>query len=201
MNLSRLGITERQLPYEQYRSEARNADILLWRPVGLWTRLVARGTHGPWCHAAGVRWFRNGTDRLISMQYKEGMGGYMAPTRDEVARYPGKADVFRVTSIDDATRDAIADQLLDTLGGEYAWSNIRAIAWMYAPGLRWLADVPAVADWLEGRLAETGSMICSSHIAAGYWHHKIPFVKRPTGMVSPNDIGRSGVTSYVGTLV
>lgn len=201
MNLSRLGITERQLPYEQYRSRAMNADILLWRPTSIWSWLIAHGTSGPWSHAAAVKWLRNGRDRLVSIQYREGQGGYMAMTRDEVSHYPGKIDVFRVPYISQQQRDAISEQLMSTLGGEYAWQNIRVLSWAFLPGLRWIGQLPAVRQWLDSRLEKTGAMICSSHVDDAYRSHGVLFLKSPSGTVTPNDIGRSGPPEYVGTLV
>ena len=201
MSLSRLGITERQLPYAEYREQALNADILLWRPTSMWGRVIAAGTRGPWCHAAAVRWSTGTRRRLMSMQYREGVGSYETPTRDEVAKWPGKCDVFRVPDLSDERRQGIADRLFDNLGGDYSWKSIWLIAMGYLPVLRWMHNVPGVGEWVEGKLAESAALICSSFVADGYWTDGVTFVRRETGLVSPNDIGRSTVGKYLGTLV
>ena len=200
MTLSRLGIEEQPLPYEQYRSEAMNADILLWRPTTVWGRVIAAGTRGPWCHAAATKWARNGVNRLLSLQYREGIGGYAIPTRDEVKRWPGKCDVFRV-NLPKEKRLAIADTLMDTLGGTYAWSNIWLIALGYMPLVRWAHNLPISETWVNSRLADSAAMICSNYVDNGFGQHGVDFIRRESGLVTPNDIGRSSVPDYVGTLV
>lgn len=200
MSLSRLGITERQLPYAEYREQAQNADILLWRPTSVWGHIIASGTRGPWCHAAATKWARNGTDRLLSIQYREGIGGYAIPTRDEVRQHPGRCDVFRV-EMDAATRESVTDTLMDSLGGDYNWASIWLIAMGYLPVLRWLHNVPGVETWVERKLSSSAALICSAYVERGFRLHDMPFIRREGGLVSPNDIGRSTLPEYVGTLV
>lgn len=196
--LSRLGIDEVQLPYDEYRQQARNADVLLWRPTSLWGHVIAAGTQGPWCHAAGVVWHRN---RLCSVQYREGVGGYAVPTSTEINQWPGRADVFRVARLDEVQRDDIADTMFGTLGGPYGWGRIGAIALHSVLILRWLHNTPRVGDWLHRQASRTTANICSSHVDNSYRRHGVLFTRRPSGLVTPNDLGRSAVLDYVGTLV
>ena len=189
MTLSRLGIDERQLPYEQYREqEARGADILLWRPTSMWGHVIAAGTQGPWCHAAGVYWHKG---RLCSAQYHEKIGGYSVPTSTEIKKYPGRCDVFRVTSLSEVDCDDIGDTLFNTLGGPYGWGKIATIALHSMLIVRWLHNTERVGGWLQRQAMKTSAMICSSHVDNAFRHHGHLFVKKPNGMVAPNDIGRS----------
>lgn len=200
MSLSRLGITERPLPYAEYRAEALNADILLWRPTSVWGRFIAAGTQGPWCHAAAAVWWGH-RSRLMSVQYREGVGGYTVPTRTEITEFPGRCDVFRVPNLTDGQRADIAETMVSKLGGKYAWTNIRAIALSYLPGLRWLHNTDRVGGWLGRQASRSTSMICSQYVARCYRDHDVLFVRRRSGFTTPNDIGFSPAAEYVGTLV
>jgi len=122
----------RKLSYEAYRKDAKDCDILLYEPYDFWGRAICNRTRGPFCHAAAVLWWSN---RLVVVQYTEGVGGYAAPLRHELTKR-GAIHVYRVPLEEEGEKaKGIAHSLFERLGGDYDWGSIIMLG---------LAELPVV---------------------------------------------------------
>lgn len=210
------GVSRKLLGYDEYRATACEADILLWEPGDLTGRVIAAFTAGPFCHASLVV---RVAGRLFQAAYSEGKDGHLSPLSAEIRRHSGRVSVFRVKErprrngipgrpLMEQEREWIASRLVNSLGGDYAWRNIRLIA--YAMLFRWCDRVPALRNLFDRLLDEQArkhtSAICSQDVVRAFrTAAAVPLVPglTPTAepLVSPNDIGRGQAGNYVGTLV
>lgn len=186
-------IKRQQHDYEDYRKVAKDCDLALWEPTSWWGNCIANGTGGPFSHITAVmRW--NG--RLMNVGYEEGKGGFAAPFRHDVERYGGKIHIFRADAKFD--RAAVSAALINNLGFDYAWSNIKLIALTHSMGLRLFQ--PA---WLQRRIIEashkTGGGICSQHVARSFAADGVRFIGKQLAVTTPNDIGMSAIATYICT--
>lgn len=193
------GVVRRWLPYAQYRREALDGDVALWEPRDFCGKLIATATDGAFCHATGLVWLH---DRLWSAGYEERCNGYLAPLSAEVRRHPGKISVFRtVPPLDDHKRKQVGRHLIGDLTGDYAWKNLRLITLGHLLGLRWFTWCETYRAWIRRQSLLTKSAICSQHIARSFRRGaNVQFVMKHDAVVSPNDLARSPLLAYLGTL-
>lgn len=192
------GIVRREISYDVYRSLAENGDIALWVPRTISGWFIAQGTDGPFCHASGIV---RAHGRLWQAGYEEGRHGYVSPLSAEVRRWTGTISIFRLRGIEATERVAIGEHYVSDLGGDYGWTNIRLIAWAHMLGLRWFTWLPAYRRAVLDRCAKTSSAICSQHIARSIRRAtRRVLLRKDEALISPNDIARSPLLDYVGTL-
>lgn len=193
----------RELPYSEYRRDARDCDLALWEPAGFWGRMIARYTEGPFSHVSAVAWWYD-VERLMSVGYDEKRGGVAEPLSACVARHPGKINIFRMCPEVWDQPDEIQQvkiQLCKNLGWAYRWQSIRFFLWLKLPFLRLFTGTQLFKDYVLEAHSSIREGICSQHIARSFAAVDIRFVQKPFALISPNDIGLSGQLDYVGTLV
>lgn len=193
------GVVRCWLPYSEYRSEALDGDVALWEPRDFCGKLIATATDGAFCHATGLVWLH---DRLWSAGYEERCNGCLVPLSAEVRRHPGKISIFRtVPALDDHKRKHVARHLIGDLTGDYAWKNLRLITLGHLLGLRWFTWCDSYRAWIRRQSLQTKSAICSQHIARAFRRGaNVQFVMKHDAVVSPNDLARSPLLTYIGTL-
>lgn len=193
------GVPRRELPYHEYRLIARDCDVALWEPRDFSGKVIAVATDGPFCHVTGLVWIHG---RLWSAGYEERCNGFLSPISADVRRHPGKISVFRPTvALDDTQRRNILRHLVGDLTGDYAWKNIRLITVAHLLGLRWFTWCQAYKDLIRRQSLKTKSAICSQHIARSFrLGAEVRFVNKHDAIVSPNDLARSPLLHYLGTL-
>ncbi|MBI3866818.1 MAG: hypothetical protein HY290_33480 [Planctomycetia bacterium] len=193
------GIPCHDLPYVDYRHSARDCDVALWEPRDFSGKLIAVATDGPFCHVSGLAWLHG---RLWSAGYEERCNGFLSPLSAEVRRHPRKISVFRPTlHLDERQRQAILRHLVGDLTGDYAWKNIRLITLGHLLGLRWFTWIPAYREMIRKQSLQTKSAICSQHIVRSFRRGaNLRFVNKHDAVVSPNDLARSPLLHYLGTL-
>lgn len=186
-----------ELSYADYRAQALDCDIALWEPTSWYGRVIATATDGPFSHISGILWWE---DVLMSAGYEEGRGGFVEPLKTVVTRYPGVVSIFRVRNEVNFNQATVKQALRGRLGYEYRWSNIRLLALMNLPVVRWFRR----GEWFRNKVQQasryTGGGICSEHIARSFAEDKVVFVRKAVATVTPNDIAQSGIVEYVGTL-
>jgi hypothetical protein len=191
------GVKKAKLPYKKYREEiARDADILLWEPTSFYGRVIATATNGPFSHCSAAIWIEK---RLCDVGFEEKCGPKMSLLSDRVRKHPGKISVFRAPQ--SPRVDFVRALLIDNLRGDYNWSGIRALAWCHLLGLRWLIRSPQYRRWIHSLSVQSAGAFCSQHVARCFAQGAgITFVRRENAEISPNDIGLSSATEYLGTL-
>lgn len=183
------------LPHEQYRGDARDFDLLLWRPKGLslFGRAITLATAGPYSHASVAYWCAG---RLWSLEYSEGVGGGHARLLSaDVRRWSGAIDVFRVPDFEPPEQTGeLIGQTLATMDLRYSWTAIAAF-------LLGVAPVTRLFPALRRRVARAGAFVCSTWAAHVYQHILgVQLVDGPPMDATPNDLARSRDTQYRGTL-
>lgn len=190
------------VPYDVYRADALDGDVLLWKPHDLIGELIARETNGPYCHASAVVFVH---DRPFQSAYREGENGFLSPLSAEIRRNSGQIDVYRAP-IDAIQRAQIRRHLLDDLGGDYAWANIQ----QFVLDASWFGRLFEGLPWFRARLQSRRaslersrtSSICSQHVARAYGrgarYELCP--QRSYSRTSPNDLARSPRLKYHATL-
>jgi len=193
------GVVRKWLPYAEYRQQALDGDVALWEPRDFAGKLIATATDGAFCHATGLVWLH---DRLWSAGYEERCNGYLAPLSAEVRRHSGKISVFRtILPLDARQRQQVARHLTGDLSGDYASKSIRLLTLGHLLGLRWFTWCQTYRRWIRRQSLLTKSAICSQHIARSFRRGAgIQFVLKHDAAVSPNDLARSPLLTYRGTL-
>lgn len=182
---------------EDVASEIATADLLLFRGSGIISkaiRTVSRGIHS---HAAKASW-HNG--RLMCLEVREFRGGRAVTLESQVARYPGRIDVFRVNAQGrwpEYDRDAADEFMWGLTGVSYGYGSIMASAMMHLPIVRWMVDPPTADEVFDTRLP-----VCSAACAmADGWAGKVdPVPNLASWAVTPADLARSMFYQYLFTL-
>ncbi len=192
------------LTFAEYEAQAQDCDLLLWEPTTLYGRVIAYGTGGPISHISTVLRC-NGILWSAGLEEKSGRG-VKVPLKAEIHRWPGKISVFRVNGLADESRSRIVAALLENLEASYCWGAIRISALWQLGLFRMSMIFPHWRDWYERKVAkydEQNQAVCSQYIHRSFSKgagHRM-FVKKTSSLVSPNDIGQSADTEYLGTLV
>lgn len=173
-----------------------SGDLLLFRGSGLVSRLIAVAGRAPWTHAAKL-WVCG--DTPLVLEVREWYGGRIVTLESQVARYPGRIDVFRLRPGVAPSYDI--EQALDTMrrlaGKPYGyWSVLRA-ALMHLLLVRMIVP-PDLNDAANG----DGPVFCSQAVAladraAGY----DPVPNLADRLTSPADLAHSYLYEYRCTLV
>ena len=199
-----MGWSKILVPYDAYRRDAQDGDVLLWEPRDEIGRLIAAETNGPFCHASAVVYVH---DRPFQSAYAERLNGFLSPLSAEVRRHSGMINVYRVPQLPAGARQGIRHHLLEDLGGDYEWANILQFAAEATWLGRWLERLPWLRPGVQRRresLARSRtSSICSQHVARAYGRGaKLELCPaRSYSRTSPNDLYRSARLKYHGTLV
>jgi len=119
--------------YRAVRDSIRDGDLLLWRPSGLFGRVICAGSGSQHSHAGIAGWITlpDGTRRLMSLETIEGQGGVIRPLSELVAKWPGRIDVYRANPGNrwpEFNRSATVTAFFDNvIGKEYGkWAAFKA---------------------------------------------------------------------------
>lgn len=111
--------------------QIRNSDLLLFRRRGL-ISIAGRGVHS---HAAKAVWWH---DTLMCCEVREWVGGRAKPLASQVAKYPGRIDVFQVNPDNSPAYSRMGASLfmLDLTGKDYGYAHVLWAALLHMPVLR-----------------------------------------------------------------
>lgn len=192
------------LPFKLYREQAKDADILLWRPSSFWDiqgRTIAWGTDGPYKHASMVMLLFG---RLWQAGYHMKGNGQLSPLSGEVRRFNRTIDVYRCSDMIPRARSEVAQAAVYSMGGDYQMKNIGLITAAFLAG--GLGRIPFIKEWFKQIVQHQYRMrsgaICSQDVHRAFRTagkvELCPGFDEP--LVSPNDISRSKFVQYLGTL-
>lgn len=178
-------------PYEQFRDEIRDGDLLLWRPTSLLGRAICLATWADYSHASMAAWNDNG--RLYNLEMVQWQGGRHVLLSHQLAKWPGSCEVWRPRS-DFFDGHGAVKQMMWLLGQHYGWSDFARITTrLFFPRIVLPKavdsddpDVPRVCSAAYCFAARTGGGFA-------------PCPGKPDLEVSPADLAKSQFASYIGT--
>ena len=119
--------------YQSVRQEILDGDLLLWRPSGLFGRLICAASSSQYSHAGIAGWLAmpSGQKRLFSLETIEGCGGRILPLSELVWKHPGLIDVYQANPGDRwphfDRHGTVGKFLKNVIGKEYGcWAAFKA---------------------------------------------------------------------------
>ncbi len=126
-------ITVTKTSYRTVRRDILSGDLLLWRPSGLFGKLICAASGSRHSHAGIAAWIKlpSGVRRLVSLETVEGRGGVVQPLSELVKKWPGLIDVYRANAGNrwlEFERAAVVTAFWDNvIGSEYGkWAAVKA---------------------------------------------------------------------------
>jgi hypothetical protein len=182
------------LRYADARARIRDADLLLFRRRSL-ISIVGRGQHS---HAAKAAWW---DDDLFCLEVREWVGGRAVTLSSQVARFPGRIDVFQVNPDNRWPHydRAAATRFMRRLAGcQYGYWNIVRAALVHLPLARLLARMET-SDAAIDRHPPFCSQACA--LADRVAGAVDPVLHLPDRLTEPADLARSPFYRYAFTLI
>ncbi|MGA2032322.1 MAG: hypothetical protein ABSG68_08715 [Thermoguttaceae bacterium] len=122
--------------YADIRDDVAQFTIALARPCGVEGRLICDATSAQYSHATALGWLfggmESGEEVLLCGETREHIGARLIPFGDEIQRYPGGYDLFRVRR--QFSRARAWAFMARAANHPYGWNHIVRV------GLRRLAD-------------------------------------------------------------
>ena len=210
------------LPIEEARLLIREADILLFRGNGIFSKLVQKAGAGSYSHVAVASWYNGSRESslLEAIEFREGKGGRTVNLTSAYNNHleNNLIDVYRVTKpiyktfynletkkVEkipvDFDAKGITRCMRNLTGLPYGWRRIWWIAKNKIVGLRWFMNIEDIDD--DNSKVDSSKIypVCSTAIAACFSKYGYDLTKnRSDEYTEPNDIARSAILSYLFTL-
>lgn len=181
-------------PYREVRDQIRDGDLLLFRRRGL-ISIAGRGEHS---HAAKAAWW--GED-LFCLEVLQGTGGRAVTLSSQVARWPGRYDLYQANPEDRWPHydRAAATRLMRRLCGcDYGYWGVATAALLHLPLVRWFLR-PEVDDRAVDRRPPFCSHACAMADRLGGGVDPVNHLA--DRLTEPADLARSPFYRYRFTLV
>jgi len=180
------------IPYREAREQIADGDLLLYRRRSL-ISIVGRGRHS---HAAKAAWWDGD---LFCLEIREWVGGRAVTLSSQVARCPGRIDVYQ-TNPDDRWPEydrAGASRFMRRLAGcDYGWGGLIGAALLHLPLVRLVVRVN-MDDKANGR-PPFCSHACAMADRVGGGVDPVPHLA--DRLTEPADLARSPFYRYRFTL-
>lgn len=179
--------------YADARPQIADSDLLLFRRRGL-ISIAGRGVHS---HAAKAMWWG---DDLFCVEVREWHGGRAVTLSSQVAKYPGRVDVYEVNPENrwpEYDLDAACRYMRRMSGSGYGYWGIVSVATLHLPFVRFLTR-PNMDDRDLGKRPPFCSQACSMADRIG---GKVDPVRHlADAATEPADLARSPFYRYRFTL-
>lgn len=174
----------------------RNGDVLLFRAVDIWGRLIAAGGRGEYSHA-GMMVMVN--DDPHCAEVIEGYGGRLVPLAYYVRQQPGRIDVFG-TKAPVYNRQGACDVMKSLVGTRYGWGSLVSVFFRHTL-ISTLLPL-AVDDGLPPRMPYFCSEAVSYAARVPFGGNFDPVLRLADSSTEPCDLPRGQLfTNYIATLV
>ncbi len=183
-----------EIRYDVARPQIQDADLLLFRRWGA-IAVAGRGDHS---HAAKAAWWE---DDLFVLEIRELVGGRAVTLSSQVARYPGRIDVYETNSENrwpeyDRRR---ATQFMRRLAGcGYGYAGMIIAGLLHLPVVRWLVR-PELDDQALSSRPPFCSHACAMADRLGGGVDPVPHLA--DRLTEPADLARSPLYRYRFTLL
>lgn len=175
--------------YEEYRSQMRNGDILLFKGKGWLSEIIKWKTGSAYSHAGLVAWWG---ERLMVLE-AVGAGVRATPISYNLEKYKGGIDYFRCTEdISDSVRSGMLNFAQKQLGKEYDLGRL------FGFFIKLMRNQPLQ----ETETATVPStFFCSEYVAEVYEQAGCDLVSTLSSQyTSPDKLANSELLEFVGTL-
>lgn len=144
---------ERTEKYKRVRRLIKDGDLAMVRNGGL----IARLSDGDYTHVGKCIWIRDALGNpkvLMIAELREGRGGQILTLSSQVARFPGKIDIFRPLCSPDCAALS-ADYVARMAGHDYGWGAIRLACYKrltllrLVTGWKFRTDGTELSPWAE----------------------------------------------------
>lgn len=210
------------LPIEEARLLIQEADVLLFRGKGFFSKLIQRAGESDYSHVALASWY-NGS-RAASLlevtEFREGKGGRTVNLMSAYKTHleQGLIDVYRVNKplyktfynlqtkkvekvAIDFNAKGVTRYMRNLTGLPYGWQRIWWIAKNKLAGIRWFANVDNIDDDNSSIDISKIYPVCSTAVAACFSKHGYDLTpNRADEFMEPSDIARSALLNYLFTL-
>lgn len=182
------------VPLSQAQDWIRDGDLLLFRRRGL-IAAIGRGEHS---HAALAGWWGN---TLCCLEVRGRYGGRVVTLASQVARFPGRIDVFLADPDDrwpEFDRQQTVQTMLQFAGQPYGYRNFVRLALRHIPGMRLLVS-PKTDDAAASTVGPICSEACVMATRLGGGVDPVP--QLADELTEPADLARSPFYRYRATLI
>jgi len=180
--------------YEAVRHRIRNADLLLFRQRGP-IAIAGRGVH---CHAAKAAWWGND---LFCLEVRQWFGGRAVTLSSQVARWPGRIDVYQANPDDrwpHYDRAGAVQFMRRLCGCQYGYAAVLGAALLHLPVTRWFIQ-PSTDDEAIERRPPFCSQACAMADRLGGGVDPVEHLA--DRLTEPADLARSPFYRYRFTLI
>lgn len=205
-----------ELNWNKARSIIDDADVLLFRGSGWYSKWIKFASRGEYTHAAIAGWC---SDFLECLEFREWKGGRATSLRHEVDAMPGEIDVFRLShyasmihydpvldkiitdrvELSSTCKRDIVREMREMLGLDYGWKRIWEMAKQRLPLARFFF-LPSYDDKAES--PSDIYPVCSTAVVGAIRKHYIDVVPNLSDFeVTPSDLARASHLNYLFTLV
>jgi len=183
--------------YSEVRKLIRNADMLLF--VADWAALeshaIATAGRSEYSHAAKAAWWG---DDLFVLEMHSKYGGRAVLASNYLETDGGRIDVYRTNAHNDVhySSKRALKAMRQLMGRRYAWLDIKKMALVHLPFVRWFFTPPT-----EDREQNGKPWVCSgacAHADHAGGHKPVPNLA--DHWVEPGDLARSDFYRYQFTL-
>ncbi|MGA2621674.1 MAG: hypothetical protein ABSF26_29080 [Thermoguttaceae bacterium] len=184
----------RLVRYPAVRHHIRDGDLLLLRRRGI-IAVTGRGEHS---HAAKAAWWGND---LFCLEVREWIGGRAVTLSSQVARWPGRIDVYQANPDNrwpSYNRAGAVRAMRRLCGCQYGYAALVGAALLHLPVARWF-----VRPRLDQEAAEGSPPFCSQacSMADRLGGGVDPVENLPDRLTEPADLARSPFYRYRFTLL
>jgi hypothetical protein len=192
--LSPQRLSRRFVPLADAAGQIQNADLLLWRRHGL-IAIAGRGEHS---HAAKAAWWDGD---LFCLEVRELRGGRAVTLASQIARFPGRIDVFETNPNKrwpDYDRARATSFMRRFAGCPYGYAGVLSAALIHLPLVR-LAMKAEIDDAAIDRRPPFCSQACVMADRIGGGVDPVPMLA--DRLTEPADLARSPFYRYRFTLI
>jgi len=183
----------RLVRYRDVRREIADGDLLLYRRWGA-IAVAGRGRHS---HAAKAAWWQ---EDLFCLEVREWVGGRAVTLSSQVARFPGRIDVFEVNPDNrwpEYDRAGAVHVMRRLAGCDYGYASLVTAGMLHLPVVRWFVR-PNVVDETFDRRPPFCSQACA--LADRMGGGVDPVLHLADQFTEPADLARSPFYRYRFTL-
>ena len=185
----------------EVQAQIESGDLLLFRGAGWISRLIGTAGRTNYTHCGKADWW---DEILYICEVREFKGGRIVTLGSQVAKYPGRIDVYQANAINNPNynRQAASLYMRRFAGCAYGWWSVMAATLLHLPFVRFLVHVDytlesEATDEGPGKPPYCSQAVSMADIIGGGVD---PVPNLPSRLTEPGDLARSSFYDYRFTL-